>query len=276
MSVEADQIIIPENSPSVKDIAERAYALCTVVQYAIACPRPGSEEYQKYASIYARGDREYVLAAANRFQEEFWQPFVKSGGYDFLSDREKKFAESNFVEMPEEVYNFGIWRLESFKNLLWSLGLTTHLGAFDDLTGIDFAKGIDPEKILAISNSAELVSSKALLFEREKAELFHWRARVERYRYSSPEHLQKILNGNESFDDLIENSAKKAKEKGLIEQILDNDFPLYKKAYKALSNKELLIVNSIIHERHFSLNWLCGYSTDNDWESTPTPTGLES
>jgi hypothetical protein len=31
-------------------------------------------------------------------------------------------------------------------------------------------------------------------------------------------------------------------------------------------------VGSITEERHFALNWLCGYAPDNDWDATPTPT----
>jgi hypothetical protein len=31
-------------------------------------------------------------------------------------------------------------------------------------------------------------------------------------------------------------------------------------------------VKSVAVERHFTLNWLCGYAPGNEWDDTPTGT----
>jgi len=44
------------------------------------------------------------------------------------------------------------------------------------------------------------------------------------------------------------------------------------KAYRDLSAHEWHEVGSIAVQRHFTLNWLCGYAPENRWDETPTDT----
>ena len=39
-----------------------------------------------------------------------------------------------------------------------------------------------------------------------------------------------------------------------------------------LTEEEWREVTSIAAERHFALNWLCGYAPGNRWDATPTET----
>jgi hypothetical protein len=61
------------------------------------------------------------------------------------------------------------------------------------------------------------------------------------------------------------------KEEGRFE-VIDEDFAVHGKAYRDLSPEEWSEVRSITLERHFALNWLCGYAPNNRWDETPTDT----
>ena len=51
---------------------------------------------------------------------------------------------------------------------------------------------------------------------------------------------------------------------------IDGDYPAFGKAYRDLDEIEYSTATSITTERHFALNWVCGYS--DDWDKTPTDT----
>lgn len=45
---------------------------------------------------------------------------------------------------------------------------------------------------------------------------------------------------------------------------------VFGRPYAEMDPDQWDIVRSITMERHFALNWLCGYPPDNDWDQTPT------
>ena len=53
---------------------------------------------------------------------------------------------------------------------------------------------------------------------------------------------------------------------------IHDDFPAKGKAYRDLTADEWSEVRSVCAERHYALNWLCGYAPGNDWDHTPTET----
>ena len=107
---------------------------------------------------------------------------------------------------------------------------------------------------------------------RDVAELWHWRSRtrelIEKAR-PLPEGL--VAAGFRSYDDIIKLTVTKAAEDG-VTSVIDDDFSLKGKAYRALTDDEWSKVRSITIERHFALNWLCGLAPKNRWDETPTET----
>jgi hypothetical protein len=75
-----------------------------------------------------------------------------------------------------------------------------------------------------------------------------------------------------SYDDVVRFSAKTAHEKGTLSEIIDEDFVFLGKAFRELNEDEYETAKSIIMERHFALNWLCGMAPANRWDETPTDT----
>jgi hypothetical protein len=78
--------------------------------------------------------------------------------------------------------------------------------------------------------------------------------------------------GIKTYDDIVRATAKMACKRGTIRDIVDDDFPIFGKAYLAASEKECLLARSIAMERLFVLNWLCGHAPEGRWDDTPTDT----
>ena len=75
--------------------------------------------------------------------------------------------------------------------------------------------------------------------------------------------------GFSCFDDIVRRSAEFHAADGLFVAI-DEDYPVFGKAYRDLSDEEWAKVRSITMERHFALNWVCGYAPKHRWDETPT------
>jgi hypothetical protein len=78
--------------------------------------------------------------------------------------------------------------------------------------------------------------------------------------------------GLRSYQDIVRVAAHAARERADVHLLIGDDFALKGKSYAELSLEEWSEVRSISIERHRALNWLCGYSPRNDWDTTPTDT----
>jgi hypothetical protein len=84
------------------------------------------------------------------------------------------------------------------------------------------------------------------------------------------EALQKA--GIHTYADVVRVTAETAAKEGDIAASIGEDFPVCGKPYRDLNPDEWSRVRSISVERHFTLNWLCGYAVGNDWDRSPTHT----
>ena len=71
---------------------------------------------------------------------------------------------------------------------------------------------------------------------------------------------------------MVRLTAKGMGETTMALETIDEDFKVKGKAFRSLSAGEWSEVGSIIVERHFTLNWLCGRAPGNRWDETPTGT----
>ena len=165
------------------------------------------------------------------------------------------------------------WRLEAFQVLLWALGQLSVLPPFDTLAEREDVKRFPPPEMTASFSGATLISSSVIDKARDVAELWHWRSRT-RQLIERGDTLSRRLQTREvkSFDDIVRLAVRKAHDDGVIPPPIDDDFPALGKAYRALTADEWAMVASITRERHFALNWLCGYAPGNQWDRTPTDT----
>jgi hypothetical protein len=78
------------------------------------------------------------------------------------------------------------------------------------------------------------------------------------------------VRAEHDLEAIVRDAATHAYEQGDIGEPIGADFPLFGKAYREMTDDEYSRATSIAMERHFALNWLCGYS--DDWDETPTDT----
>jgi len=165
-----------------------------------------------------------------------------------------------------ELINSG-WRKEALGVLLWSLSFVDTMPEydceFDEIGLMDKVFKIGRKEFEA---KAKLRPAEEIIKAREIAEHWHWRSRttqlINEGKVTPPKDL--------SFDEIIEKSAEYGYKDGVNPKPISKDFPALGKPYRDLTTDEYNTVTSIAVERHFSLNWLCGYSPS--WDDTPTDT----
>jgi hypothetical protein len=104
--------------------------------------------------------------------------------------------------------------------------------------------------------------ANAIESARGTAELWHWRSRTARIQDEGLRQPDGV-----DFPEIIKMVAGKAYQNGDIPKPVEDDFPAFDKPYAKLSQEEHSRATSIAAERHYALNWLCGYA--GDWDETP-------
>ncbi|MBI2933231.1 MAG: DUF4272 domain-containing protein [Planctomycetes bacterium] len=191
--------------------------------------------------------------------------------HESASVRELKFLSAPAGRASQREIVQLSWRNEACAILAWAGERLSELPSWDAVADpaalLDALAGAhrDPRAFIA---TARLRPKKELDRARDTAELWHWRAKTaQRAREGA-----KPQAGKPPLDELIRRTAQHAREMGDIPALIDDDFPALGKAYRELNGEEYATMHSIALERHFALNWLCGYSEGADWESTPTET----
>ncbi|MHB8793049.1 MAG: DUF4272 domain-containing protein [Thermoleophilia bacterium] len=159
------------------------------------------------------------------------------------------------------------WRANSLGVILWALSQFEELPPWD--TQLTPQETIKPLNLFAPTKTflgmVSLRPDAEVEKARDLAELWHWRARTRR--------LQEDGIEPEDGSDLMEivrSAAAAAHKNGDIPEPVNGDFPAFGKAFAELSQDEYNVATSIAVERHYALNWLCGYS--RDWDCVPTDT----
>jgi hypothetical protein len=184
--------------------------------------------------------------------------FLKTTGLEeSMSEEEHRAFEVPLGEWKDEIYNDASWRVESLGVVAWALGLLPRLPPFDEPFGDELADVLDIDNWEELVENANLRPASDIDRLRDIASLWNWRAQV-----GTPPY--------ESEDDELEiaEEAKNAHAVGLIGQLIGGDFPVRGRAYREISEDVLEELGSIALERHYALNWLCGFG--EDWDSVPT------
>ena len=256
--------------PTTKDVAQRAIALSHVVRYAFAIPQRGR---MKDPASLPPDELAKFRAAAEKVRDEYW---ASLGPYrEELTPKEREFAGTTMETMTARQHVNASWRLESFQVLLWSIGALERLPPWDERAAHDLVKvpaaAMGP-KFLALS---VMRPRTELERQRQLAETWHWRSRTRRLieegeTFEASPEMKKA--GLDSYDAIVRFTTKQLEKSGELQQVVDEDFGVGGKAYRDLSDEEWANVTSITVERHFALNWLCGYAPENRWDETPTDT----
>ena len=204
--------------------------------------------------------------------DKFWRPLKDSGLWPAMSPKEREYAERSVPTLTSQQIIDASWRMESAVVLMWALNIIAKPPSFDSQSELDLLKQI-PNRLKELIAGASLRSPEVVDHYRDVAELWHWRSRT-RQLQEEGRALPKGLaaQGIRSYDDIIRNAARHAFDKGDIPSLCNGDFPVKGKAYRDLTDEEWSESRSIIMERHFAANWLCGEAPENQWDETPTDT----
>jgi len=263
----------PNSRPTAEDAVRRLVILKYVVSRALAAPP--REIVTEWFDKWSSDARDEFIHWAEEQNKEFWQKFHDAGWWQDFSPWEQQYASRTIVTMTHEEQIEAQWRIESLQVLMWALGLLAELPPYDTMADHDILKSIPHENLADFIASAKLLLQAEIERARDIAEFWHWRGftrhLIERgEKLQSDEKLKGL--GFNSYDDVVRFSARKGAEEGTIPPCIGDDFPARGKAYRDLTPEEWSEVRSIAVQRHFTLNWLCGYAPGNRWDETPTDT----
>jgi hypothetical protein len=262
-----------DSRPNATEVAGRLLALRCVVTHAFATPPRGAlDEWFEQWTVAERKD--FVQKSESR-AKAYWSTVNVSPIFPHLSPWEREFANSTILTMSSQDQIDASWRAEAAQVLMWALSLITGLSAPETQASPDLLKSETLSRPVEFLASALLRPAREIDHAREVAELWHWRSRTEeliRDGRSLPSNENLIKQGIRSYHDIVRLAANAAHKRNEIHLVIASDFSVKGKAYAHLTPEEWSDVRSISVERHRALNWLCGYSPNNDWDSAPTDT----
>jgi hypothetical protein len=184
---------------------------------------------------------------------------------DHLSGGERALIAKPLAEWTQQELTNASWRNESLGVLLWALSALDEMPPYD--AGFERLPALVP--LLAPTGDfrerASLRPPDVIGRARDVAELWHWRARTRQLE----ERGEPQVAGHD-LDAIARQAAALAHADGSMPPTIDEDFPAYGKPYRALDADEYAAVSSSAAERHYALNWLCGFASD--WDRVPTAT----
>ena len=256
--------------PAADAVARRALLLLHQLDHLLNSVPP--EAIAAYQQGWPGDSKERFAPAAARRCEERLAELEASGLAADLDPAERKFLGTPLFDVPMPVLIQYSWRGENLHCLLWALGATPTLLPWDVQTGpaqLDLAPLRDGR---AFVRAARLRPAAEIAEMRDRAEMWNWRARTRRLAEEGRPFPPMPQQGLSSWDDVVRFTARGLAERRDPIAIVDEDLAALGKAYRDLDAEEYRVVSGIAQERHFALNWLCGFAQDNRWSVTPTGT----
>jgi hypothetical protein len=261
--------IMGKKRPTAEQAAKRLLILKHLGIYAQAVPHGQRLNSLPDLKPEAKGDLHSIFGgmfSAKLREENLW---------DDVSPKEKELLELHVKDITQQQLVNALWRLEDIQMLMWALGLIPSLPLYDVQADGELLKQIPSVTAAEFITSAKLREEKEIDRAREVAEMWHWRSRTRQCQEEGrpcPVTDWMRTAGLSSYEEIIRKTAVWAAKDGKLPKCIDEDFPVNGKAYRDLTLDEWSMVRSITMERHFALNWLCGYAPDNQWDNTPTET----
>ena len=254
--------------PSSDEVIARCHVLHLVVSHALSSPPKSMLD--SLATNWTVAERKAFEKETNKRCDAFIKIATERGLWRHFSPAEREFAHTTPLAMTmQQQINFS-WRVEALQVLMWSLGILDEVPPMGSRADHDLLA-----RLSKVDEQLTLRSVMDINAARDLAELWHWRSRTRqlseegRSLEPSPEMLEADIH---CFDDVVRETARAVmREKG-GPLIVEEDFSVNGKAYRDLDDNEWAEVRSITMERHFALNWLCGYAPMNRWDETPTDT----
>ncbi len=258
--------------PTSRQTCARLAILKCVVGHAFLTP---PFVFDESSILDSPADRDVLNTAMKEQSEGTVSQLKKLGLWKCASPKEMAFLQSYGYRMDKYEHKAATWRMECVGMLMWALQLLDSWPVIDREIDADLLKSVVVRKPRLLSKYPRLRDHREISRKRDLMELWHWRVRTRQLiEEGRPIELgeQGRRMGINSYDDIVRISAKAAFEQGDLCEIIDDDFAFLGKPFRSLEVKEYHMATSVIMERHFALNWMCGFSPHNRWDDTPTDT----
>lgn len=259
--------------PNSKDI----YRRLMILKYLII------HSYSSMSSEYLKQSAEqWTDSERENFDKEMGKDMIKAissmksfGLWEHATKTEKDFLSSFGSKMDSKAQMNANWRMEAAAIMIWALKLVDKFPDINEQTSPELLKIVELKKLGLFSNGLSLRSYDEISKMRDIIETWHWRVNTRRliednFNFQPDENMKKV--GINSLDDIVRMTAKSAYANGDIKEIIDDDFVFKGQPFRDLNKEDFNEATSIIIERHYALNWLCGYAPNNKWDETPTNT----
>jgi len=259
--------------PTTVDIYNRLVILKFVVVHAITTP-PKQDIAEMFLRWSAADQRKFD-EVCKKHADESISTLKKLKLWDYVSPKEKEFLNIYGSKMDEYIRLMVLWRMESAGMLMWALQIIPDWPLIDVEIDPELLKKVEVKNIGTFLKLLHLRSGTEINSKRDLIELWHWRVRTRQLietkgQFISDTNMKKA--GFNTLDDIVRFSAKAGYEKGILPVIMDEDFVFLDKPFRNLTPEEYQKANSIIMDRHYALNWICGKAPGNRWDETPTDT----
>lgn len=255
------------NPPDAADVVRRAAIMKYQFVYLATTPPP--HIVASISEQWPPEEREKFSRHLEAARRNFIDRLRADGLWEDAAESEREIFEQPVGAITERQMINTSWRAEALHCLAWALGLVDGIPDYDTQTDPETLMPLIPTDDLAGAvRSATLRDAAELSRAREVAELWHWRSRTRQLEQDG----YRPRDGQPSLDTIVRNVASRMAADGLLPTPIDEDFPVLGRAYRDLSADEWASAQSIAMERHFALNWLCGYAPEKEWDETPTDT----
>jgi len=259
--------------PSSKDVYRRLMILKYVISHSYQ--NLPVDTIQKAAENWTESDKEDFEKKLKKNMEETVSSLKDFGLWKYTTQTEKDFLSSFGSNMDIALQMNANWRMEAALVLMWALKIDNNYPDLNEQTNPEVLQNVQIKKIGLFFNELSLRPFNEISKMRDIVETWHWRVNTRRlidnnYKFEPHENMKKA--GINSLDDIVKMTAKSAYENGEIKEIIDQDFVFKGMPFRDLCADDFQEATSIIIERHFALNWLCGYAPKNNWDETPTDT----
>ncbi|MDP9356132.1 MAG: DUF4272 domain-containing protein [Chloroflexota bacterium] len=211
----------------------------------------------------AEGDDGADDPEAERFDLVAW---LRTEGLDpIASPVERHLLQTRLGRLGSDETDAASWQTEALAALAWAMGILEALPPYH--IPVDPGPLLDAmpspwDKTGPFRTGVRLRPEEEIAAERERAELWHWRATMV--------DLLLEARGKEAqrLGAVIREVAGEAARAGIVDHVTAGDFTVDGRPYRDLAGEALDVATAIAAERHRALNWLCGFGMD--WDTVPT------
>jgi hypothetical protein len=193
--------------------------------------------------------------------------WVASEGIDaHLSPVERDALARPLGQIDDDALSDLSWRLQALVAVLWALHKVEPMPSYAESYPADALHPLMPFGRPASEFLTNLLlrTEDELVTERHRAEFWNWRGRAELIRRHGKRPTP------QTDDAAVARATQAAREDGLVAEARGGDVVCGGVPYGSLSEEAFADAASTAEQRHFALNWICGYA--EDWDDTPTET----